>query len=178
MASPKRTPRQLHPVDRHQYADLPRHSLILCASMVRNPANLGGLCRIADVFRLEALVVASLAQTQTAAFRGTAASAYQWQPIRLCDSGILSPWMQQKRMEGYCCVALHCDPGATPLGQFRFPQKSVLLLGQELTGLPDPVLAECDRQVVIQQYGLVESLNVQQAAAIAVYEYIRQQGSG
>ncbi|MEB3359798.1 MAG: RNA methyltransferase [Synechococcales bacterium] len=178
MANLKRTSRPLHPVARHQYADLPRHPLILCASLVQNPANLGGLCRIADVFRLEALVVPDLAQTQTRAFRGTAASAHQWQPILSCNTQALPAWMQLKRIEGYCCIALHCAADAAPLGQFQYPQKTVLLLGQELTGLPDAVLADCDRQIVVQQYGLVESLNVQQAAAIAVYEYIRQRYSG
>jgi tRNA guanosine-2'-O-methyltransferase len=36
------------------------------------------------------------------------------------------------------------------------------------------MLCQCDRAIAIPQYGLVDSLNVQTAAAIALYEYVRQ----
>ena len=52
----------------------------------------------------------------------------------------------------------------------------MLLLGRELTGIPADLLAQCDQTLVIPQYGLVDSLNVQTAAAMAVYEYLRQWG--
>ena len=38
------------------------------------------------------------------------------------------------------------------------------------------VAAACDRAVLIPQYGLVQSLNVQTAAALAIYTYIGQWG--
>ena len=75
---------------------------------------------------------------------------------------------------GYSLIALDASPVATPLTQFSFPKNSVLLLGQELTGIPKQILEQCDRAVTIPQYGFVESFNVQTAAAIAIYEYMRQ----
>lgn len=161
-------------IDRYKYHSLPRHSLIVCATLVQNAANLGGLCRTCEAFRLEALVIANLAITQTPAFRNVAASADRWQPLVACSVEGLTDWLDQKHQAGYRLIGLHVDANAISLTKFTFPRRSVLVLGQELTGIPQSVLRFCHDSVKIPQSGLVESLNVQTAAAIAMYEYGRQ----
>lgn len=162
--------------DRADYLALPRHSLVLCAALVQNPANLGGLCRTAEAFRLEALILPNLDIVQNVVFKRSSVSSHGWQPLQACSVEALPDWLQQQQ-SGYCRIALDCDPTATPLSEFAFPKRSILLLGQELTGVPMSCLDQCDRVITIPQFGLVESLNVQTAAAIAVYEYVRQQSS-
>lgn len=56
----------------------------------------------------------------------------------------------------------------------KLPQKTVLVLGSEKEGVPGPVLAEADICVEVRQVGVTRSLNVQTAAAIALFEYQRQ----
>jgi tRNA G18 (ribose-2'-O)-methylase SpoU len=162
-------------VDRHEFADLPRLPLVPCASLVQNLANLGGLCRTAEAFRLEALVLADMAIAQTSAFRKIAVSTHHWQPLIGCTPTALPDWLHQQQQVGYTIIGLHADPQAVALPTFQFPRCSVLLLGQELTGIPAALLSQCDVTVAIPQAGMVESLNVQTAAAIAIYEYVRQQ---
>ncbi|MGJ3249715.1 MAG: TrmH family RNA methyltransferase [Elainellaceae cyanobacterium] len=162
-------------INRHTYIDLPRHPLIVCATLVQNPANLGGLCRTAEVFRLESLVLSALAIAQTAPFRRLSTSAHHWQPLSECSIADLPAWLNRRKHDGYCLTALHADSNAKPLTEFRYPTRSVLLIGRELTGIPIPLIEQCDDVITIPQFGLVESLNVQNAAAIAIYEYIRQQ---
>jgi tRNA guanosine-2'-O-methyltransferase len=161
-------------IARSTYDLLPRHPLIVCASLVQNPANLGGLCRTAEAFRLEALVLADLAIAKTTPFKNLSASTHRWQPLQACPVDRLSDWLMERQQLGYQVIALDANPQAIPMDQFTFAPQTVLLLGQELTGLPQPLLGQCDRIVTIPQYGLVESLNVQTAAAIAMYEYVRQ----
>lgn len=161
-------------IDRSSYNNLPRHSLIVCASLVQNPANLGRLCRTVEAFRLKALVLADLGITQTPAFRNSAASAHHWQPLWECPTDALPNWLNQQQQAGYTLVALDANPAAIPLPQFAFPLQTVLLLGQELTGISADLLHQCNHSVTIPQLGLVESLNVQTAGSIAIYEYIRQ----
>lgn len=162
------------PMTRWNYDHQRRHGLILCASLVQNPENLGGLCRLAEVFRLESLVLSRLAIARTPPFRKTAVSAHHWQPLAECDVELLPQWFECQRHQGYTIIALDADDQAAPITTVAFPEKAVLVLGRELTGIPDDVLVGCDRRVTIPQYGLVESLNVQQAGAIAIYEYLRQ----
>lgn len=162
-------------ISREQYSRLPRHSLIVCATLVQNPANLGGVCRMGEAFRLEALVVSDLAVTRSPLFKSLAASTHHWQPLQACSIDQLSNWLIQQQQRGYAIVGLVADPMAIPMTMFGFPPQSVLLLGQELTGIPESLLCLCDHTITIPQFGLVESLNVQTAAAIAIYEYVRQQ---
>jgi tRNA G18 (ribose-2'-O)-methylase SpoU len=162
-------------IEREGYAKLPRYSLIVCAVLVQNPANLGGLCRTCEAFRLEALVLADLALSQTTAFRNLAVSTHHWQPLIACPIDRLSAWLGTQQAAGYSLVGLDTVSSRDiALPNFVFPRRSVLILGQELTGIPSDILSLCDHLVTIPQFGLVESLNVQTAGSIATYEYLRQ----
>jgi tRNA guanosine-2'-O-methyltransferase len=160
---------------RQDYAQLPRHPLIVCASLIQNPSNLGGLCRTVEAFRLVQLVLADLAIARSPIFRSLAASSHHWQPLSSCAPEDLLPWLVAQQQQGYAAIALHADAGAIALPAFQFPSQSILVLGQELTGVPETIVAQCDYTVQIPQFGMVESLNVQVAGAIAIYEYMRQQ---
>ncbi|WP_242028510.1 RNA methyltransferase [Pseudanabaena sp. FACHB-2040] len=186
----------------------PRHALKICAALVENPMNLGALCRTAEVFRLESLVLPDLAIAQTWEFRKLAASAHHWQPLEACSPAVVSQWIQSQQQLGYVVLALTTHPQACCLTEFTFPKKTALVLGRELTGIPDELIAMCgqggakatvdpgpaaglgtvvkeqpvgtmaeDRPLgvlAIPQFGQVESLNVHTAAAIAIYEYVKQ----
>ncbi|MEM8806369.1 MAG: RNA methyltransferase [Cyanobacteria bacterium P01_G01_bin.38] len=156
----------------------PSHELIVCASLVENPMNLGGLCRTCEGFGVTQLVVSDLAVGENWAFRKLSASAHRWQAMTACSVDQLSAWLADQKQAGYEAVALTTHPSAQPLAEQMFVEKTVLLLGRELTGISADLLGLCDRAVTIPQYGQVESLNVQTAAAIAIYEYIRQYRSG
>ncbi|MBD2097941.1 RNA methyltransferase [Trichocoleus sp. FACHB-591] len=161
-------------IARDRYAQLPRQDLVVCASLVQNPANLGGLCRTAEAFRVGAVVVADLALTQNLAFRNLAVSAHHWQPLEACSVSALPAWIAAQQQAGYSAIALDLRADAVPLSGFSFPRRSVLVLGRELTGIPAEIANLCDLAIAIPQFGMVESLNVQTAAAIAMYEYGRQ----
>lgn len=154
-----------------------RHALILCASLVQNPMNLGALCRTAEVFRLQQLVVASLDVVENREFRKLAVSSHHWQPLAACPVSRLHQWIEQHQQSGVTVWALTQRPPAQLLPRVCFPKKLALLLGRELTGIDEGLMARCDGAIAIPQFGRVESLNVHTAAAIAAYAYISQHGS-
>jgi tRNA guanosine-2'-O-methyltransferase len=154
--------------------NLPRCSLTVCASLVHNPMNLGALCRTAEVFGLRELVVPSLHCCNDPNFRKLAVSAQQWQPLSECLPEHLPHWLEHQRGQGTTLVALTRHPQAISLVDFRFPRNAALLLGRELTGIPQPLIEQCDWVVEIPQAGRVDSLNVSTAAAIAAYTYLTQ----
>lgn len=158
-------------------AQTPRYKLTICATLVRNPANLGALCRTCEVFYLSQLVVSSLQVVEDREFCRLAVSSQQWQPMMECSADCLPEWLSQHQREGATIVSLSRDEKASPLPTFSFPERTVLLLGQELTGIPRSLLAMCDERVEIPQSGRVDSLNVSTAAAIAAYAYLTQYGN-
>ena len=155
----------------------PRHTLTLCASLVQNPMNLGALCRTAEVFRLQELVLPSLQWANDWEFRKLAVSAHQWQPLTQCPASQLPEWISEQQRQKIIVVALTRHPQSIPLPQFSFPAQTALLLGQELTGIPDDLLKRCNHYVEVPQFGRVESLNVSTAGAIAAYAYLTQYAS-
>jgi tRNA G18 (ribose-2'-O)-methylase SpoU len=159
---------------RNRHSSLERYPLVVCATLVQNPANLGGLCRTVEAFCLEKLVLADLSLAQNPLFKNLAASSQHWQPLDACSVSALPEWLQQQQQNGYAVIGLTVDAAAVELTRFAFPQRALLLLGQELTGIPTALLSNCNYNITIPQFGMVESLNVQTAAAIAIYEYVRQ----
>jgi tRNA G18 (ribose-2'-O)-methylase SpoU len=65
-------------------------------------------------------------------------------------------------------------PGSVKLEKFTFPERCVLVVGQEGTGLSEPMRMGCDSLVEISQFGSTRSINVGAAAAIAMHEWVRQ----
>jgi tRNA G18 (ribose-2'-O)-methylase SpoU len=64
------------------------------------------------------------------------------------------------------------------LTETSFPQNSCLVFGQEGPGISDELLAVAESVVHIDQYGSTRSMNVGHAAAIAMYEWSRQNRAG
>jgi tRNA (cytidine/uridine-2'-O-)-methyltransferase len=67
--------------------------------------------------------------------------------------------------------------GDTLLTRFAFRRGDVLLLGRESAGLPEAVHAAADARLRIPIRAEARSLNVALAAAIALYEALRQTGA-
>lgn len=75
-------------------------------------------------------------------------------------------------LKGTCrLVALEQSPSSIPLPVFDTSATShlVLLLGEEVNGVPEDLLESCEAIVEIPMYGRKESLNVSVAAAVALY---------
>lgn len=57
--------------------------------------------------------------------------------------------------------------------KFTFPEKCVLVLGNEKEGIPFGLIPHLDSVVEIPQSGIIRSLNVHVSAAIAIWEFTR-----
>jgi tRNA G18 (ribose-2'-O)-methylase SpoU len=155
-------------------AAAPRQDLILVASLVDNPANLGGLARTSEVFRLSRLVVADAAVLKQPTFKQLAVTADKWLPISAVSPAALPAYLAARRAEGYALLALEQTTGSAPLPAFAWPRRALLLLGAEGTGVPAHLLPLLDGAVEIPQLGLVRSLNVHVSGALAAYAYTCQ----
>ena len=63
--------------------------------------------------------------------------------------------------------------GSVSIETFNYPQECVLVVGQEGSGLSDPMREQCETLVDIAQFGSTRSINVGAAAAIAMHGWIR-----
>ncbi len=71
---------------------------------------------------------------------------------------------------GFKLVALEQSEKSIWLRDYAPPEKVALLLGEEVHGISDELISQCDDIVEIPMRGQKESFNVSVAAAIALYE--------
>lgn len=74
---------------REKIEQKPRNTVIIVASLIQKPANLGGLCRTCETFNAELLVVDDLKCTADALFLSTSVTASAWMPMKqVPESGL------------------------------------------------------------------------------------------
>ncbi|OCK81852.1 hypothetical protein K432DRAFT_350167 [Lepidopterella palustris CBS 459.81] len=155
-------------------------SLILIASLITNPHNLGGLSRAAEIFGASALYMPSLATLAHRDFLSVSVTSHKHIPIYALCPAELPEFLVDRKREGWSVVCVEQTDQSLVLGEggTRLPRRCVLVLGSEKGGVPGEVLAESDGCVEIRQWGVTRSLNVQTAAAIALFEWQRVWGEG
>lgn len=71
-------------------------------------------------------------------------------------------------------IAIDNVPGSVLIETFPFPERCVLLFGQEGPGLSDEAIEASDAVVEISQFGSTRSINASAAAAVAMHSWILQ----
>ncbi|XP_069000980.1 probable methyltransferase TARBP1 [Embiotoca jacksoni] len=152
-----------------------RHgALLVVASLIDKPTNLGGLCRTCEIFGASALVLDSLRHVSDKHFQSLSVSSELWLPLLEVKPVELTNFLQVKKSEGYCIVGVEQTANSHSLQDYQFPEKTLLLLGNEREGIPANLLQMLDVCVEIPQQGVIRSLNVHVSAALLIWEYTRQ----
>jgi tRNA guanosine-2'-O-methyltransferase len=155
--------------------------MILIATFVDSPYNLGGLSRVAEIFGCSALHISDLGVLKDSAFTSVSVTSESNLNIVQTPPPILKGFLRSKRAEGWTILGVEQTDSSIVLGDEKapkLPKKVVIVMGTEKTGIPPDVLVECDSCVEIKQWGLTRSLNVQTAAAAVLYEWRREWGDG
>ncbi|XP_072247257.1 probable methyltransferase TARBP1 isoform X1 [Leuresthes tenuis] len=149
-------------------------ALLVVASLIDKPTNLGGLCRTCEIFGASTLVLDSLRHVTDKHFQSLSVSSELWLPLLEVKPVELSDFLQLKKSEGYCIVGVEQTANSHSLQDYQFPEKTLLLLGNEREGIPANLLQMLDVCVEIPQQGVIRSLNVHVSAALLIWEYTRQ----
>ncbi len=138
--------------------------LILALDRVENPHNVGALLRSAAFFGASGMLVS-----------GTRKRALTPSVVRVAEGGAehvpvcavpqLAPALAELRRVGAAIVGADAHRGESAT-RFRFPPRTVLVLGSERHGLSPDLEAVCTDLVHIRGTDAVESLNVSVAAGI------------
>ncbi|KAL3228936.1 tRNA (guanosine(18)-2'-O)-methyltransferase [Nakaseomyces bracarensis] len=152
-----------------------RSDLIVVSSLVDKPPNLGGICRLCDVLGVGLLTVQDLRVRNHPQFKNVAVTADKWMPMAEVPVDGISEFMREKKKEGYTLIGLEQTDKSVQLdNDFRFPKKSLILLGTEAHGIPGHLLNELDLCLEIKQHGVIRSMNIQTATAVIVHSYTVQ----
>ncbi|CAD5219654.1 unnamed protein product [Bursaphelenchus okinawaensis] len=148
--------------------------LVVVASLINKTANLGGLCRTCEVFGASALVLSNQLITSDQNFKALSMSAEKWLPIIEVKPQDLESFLQESKLKGFTVIAAEQTAASVPLHEFEFPDKTILLLGEEKKGVPPQLIKTVDRTVEIEQFGVTRSLNVHVSASLFIYQFAAQ----
>jgi 23S rRNA (guanosine2251-2'-O)-methyltransferase len=151
----------------------PKSPVVLVLDNVRSLHNVGAVFRTADAFALERLYLCGVTgrpphrEITKTALGSTESVAWTHEATTLGA-------VQQLKATGYQVVAVEQTTGSVLLPQFQpvAGQPLALVLGNEVFGVDDEVLALCDAAVEIPQLGTKHSLNVSVAAGVVLWDVL------
>jgi len=149
--------------------------ITLVCDHVTNAPNIGSLFRIADAFGIEQLLFCGdtihLGRKMTKTARATE---------KVVDHEInkdIFKVIEDFKSKDYQIIALEITDTSTPIHKFQLTNTKrpiVLVIGDENFGIEDNILKTADTILHIDMFGQNSSMNVVQAANIAIYELTKQ----
>ncbi|MCY3537447.1 MAG: RNA methyltransferase [Cyanobacteria bacterium MAG IRC4_bin_6] len=143
---------------------------LLALDHVQDPGNLGTLLRTALAAAVDGVVLAQCADPWQPKVLRAAAGASFALPISQVPS--LEPVLAEASDRGLRTMAT-CVAGGRPYTQLDWSLPSLLILGNEGSGLSTEVVSRCRVAVSIPHSDAVDSLNVAVAGALLLFERLR-----
>jgi 23S rRNA (guanosine2251-2'-O)-methyltransferase len=147
-------------------------ALFLILDGVEDPRNFGAIARSANTAGIHGIIVAKhrSAPINEAAFKASA-GAFAHTPV--CRVTNISSTLETLKKEGVWIVGTEAQAKQSVFS-FDFNLDIALVIGGEGKGMHQLVKRHCDFLVSIPTRGKITSLNASIAAAVALYEVIRQ----
>jgi 23S rRNA (guanosine2251-2'-O)-methyltransferase len=147
-------------------------SLLMALDGVMDPQNFGAVIRSAVALGARGILWPEHASAplSPATFR---ASAGAIEHARLCRVPSLPDALEALAQRGATAIALDAQ-GPTELGALELTGPVVIVVGAEDKGVRKPVRRACRHTARLPMSGAIGSLNASVAAALALYEVVRQ----
>ncbi len=164
-------------IDRYRYwrmeaivADLDehRHPFHVAIENWQHDMNIGSIVRSANAFAADTVHIIGRKRWNK---RGAMVTDRYQHVVHHTDVAAFVAWA---RSEDLPIVAIDNVPGSVIIETFEFPERCVLLFGQEGPGLSDDAIASADAVVEISQFGSTRSINASAAAAVTMHSWVVQ----
>jgi len=148
--------------------------LLLILDRITDVRNVGAICRSALCAGADAVIVPSrgTAQLNEDAMKSSAGAIHQ---IPICRSYNLKETIKFLKDSGIKVIGI-TEKTKSTIYEVGLNEPVVLILGSEEDGISAEYLKLCDATCRIPMHGPVESLNVSAAAAVTLFEVVRQRG--
>ena len=146
--------------------------LVVVFDGVTDVRNFGAIARSAECAGAHGLI-APLKNSAPVNAEAIRASAGALTTIPVCRVGSIRNTLKTLQAEGFQVVAA-TEQSRKLLYDADLRRPTALVMGAEETGISKEVLKLCDERLAIPLIGRIESLNVSAAAAVMLFEVVRQ----
>lgn len=153
-----------------QDLDTRRHGFHVAIENWGHDFNIGSVVRTANAFNAAAFHIVGRRRWNR---RGAMVTDRYQHEFHHADAAALGRWAREDAA-GIPLIGIDNLPGSVALETFDLPHKCVLVFGQEGPGLSEPMRAECQAVLHIEQFGSTRSINAGAAAAIAMHGWVRR----
>ena len=148
--------------------------LIVICDELSDPHNLGAIIRTAECAGAHGVVIPKRRSVGLTAIVGKASvGALEYMPVARVTN--ITNAIKELKERGVWIFGTAAE-GATPLYQADLKGAAAIVIGNEGDGMSRLVAESCDLKVSIPMKGRISSLNASAAAAILLYEAVRQRG--
>ena len=156
-------------------SDTTPNQQVIVLDQVSDPHNVGAVLRSAAVFGTRAVILTERhAPKESGALAKAACGALE--RVSLCLVKNLAQGIEELKQMNFWCVGFS-EKGQQTLTQIDLKGKIALILGSEGDGMRQRTQSLCDFQVCLPSASDFSTLNVSNAAAIALYETFKSQNN-
>lgn len=158
-----------------EYKELEKLPIVVVADNIRSLNNIGSLFRTADAFLIDSIYLCGISATPpNREIHKTALGAELNVKWHYEESSLEA--VRNLKKEGYIIIAIEQVEGAIMLDKFVIDhtKKYALVLGNEVKGVMQEVVNECDTAIEIPQKGTKHSLNVSVANGVVLWHFSNQ----
>lgn len=156
------------------------NEIILILHNIRSTYNVGSILRTADGFGVKKIICSGytpypkldnenrlphIYEKITKKISKSALGAEKYINIEHYDN----PNFNELKKNGYKIIGLEQNTKSHNIRKFKYSGKIAILLGEEINGISEENLNQCDSLIEIPMKGKKESFNVSVAVAIALY---------
>ena len=171
----KKNIEDLHRISVETFKSTKKKPLVVILDNVRSLHNVGSVFRTSDAYSVEKTSLCGItAVPPSAEIHKTALGAedtVQWEYAENTVAVVAS-----LKANGYTVLAIEQVEGSVSLNDFAIDnnRKYAVILGNEVKGVQQSVVDQCDACIELPQFGTKHSLNVSVTAGIVIWEFSKQ----
>ena len=157
-----------------EFKNIQKIPLVVVLDNVRSLHNVGSVFRTSDAFLVESVYLCGItAVPPHPEIHKTALGAENTVDWKYVEKTLEA--VKQLKQEGYQVVAIEQAENSLSLAHLQLENnKYAIILGNEVHGVAQEVMDECDFCIEIPQFGTKHSLNVSVTAGILIWEIFKQ----